>query len=208
MGPGIGMSLARHFGRKGFEILMVARDETKLQDYTDELASEGIRTLGYAADIADETAFPALLQQLAAMHPDMDIVHYNASAYNPSLPSAMDLSVFQRDFRINVTGALLAAQAFLPAMKTRGSGALFFTGGGSAFKASPDLFSLSIGKAGIRNLALCLADECAPLGIKVATVTVCGMVKPGTRHDPDLIAAEFWRLYQLPAGQWETEVKI
>lgn len=208
IGPGIGMAVARRFGRAGFEILMVARDADKLSRYEQELACKGIRSRGFAVDIADEPAFTTLLARLAAEHPDLDILHYNASAYNPAPPSAISLPVFHQDFQINTVGALIAAQAFLPAMKTRGAGTIFLTGGGSALEAPPELISLSIGKAGMRNLTFALADECAPLGIRVGTVTVHGMVQPGTKYDPDIIAGEFWRLYQLPKGTWEQEVNL
>lgn len=208
IGPGIGMAVARQFGRAGFDILMIARDADKLRHFEQELADEGIRSQGFAVDIADEATFTALLAQLAADHPDLDVLHYNASAYNPAMPSAIPLPIFHQDFQINTVGALIAAQAFLPVMKTRGSGTIFLTGGGSALKAPPELASLSIGKAGMRNLALCLADECAALGIRVSTVTVCGMVQPGTKYDPEIIAGEFWRIHQLPKGTWEREVML
>jgi NAD(P)-dependent dehydrogenase (short-subunit alcohol dehydrogenase family) len=208
IGPGIGMAVARQFGRSGFEVLMIARDADKLKHYEQELAGEGIRSQGFAVDIADETAYTELLARLAAEHPDLDLLHYNASAYNPAPPSVISLPVFHQDFQINTVGALIAAQAFLPAMKKRGAGTIFLTGGGSALKAPPELISLSIGKAGMRNLALALAEECAPLGIRVATVTVHGMVQPGTKYDPNIIAGEFWRLYQLPGDAWEREVNL
>ena len=167
-----------------------------------------ITTSGYAVDIADTKAFNDLLWLLGKEHPDLDILHYNASAFNPALPSEMEFNIFQKDLQINIGGALQAAQTFFPEMKKRGSGTMFFTGGGSAFKAPANLFSLSIGKAGMRNLALSLAEEGAEAGIRVSTVTICGMVQAGTKYDPDLIAAEFWRLYQLPEGEWEREVTI
>jgi len=208
IGPGIGMAVARRFGRAGFEILMVARDADKLQRFEQDLAAESIRSQSFTVDIADEPAFTGLLTQLAAEHPDLDVLHYNASAFNPAPPSAISIPVFHQDFQINTIGALIAAQAFLPAMKNRRAGTIFLTGGGSALKAPPELVSLSIGKAGMRNLAFALADECTPLGIRVATVTVHGMVQPGTKYDPDIIAGEFLRLYQLPKGTWEQEVNL
>jgi len=208
IGPGVGMSVARHFGDKGFEILMIARNADKLAEFQRALAEAGIRSQGYAVDIADEAAYATLLTTLAADHPDLEVLHYNASAFNPAPPSEVSLPVFRSDFQINTVGAFVAVQAFLPAMKKRGGGTIFMTGGGSALQAPPELVSLSIGKAGMRNLALCLAAECAPLGIRVSTVTICGMVQPGTKYDPDRIAAEFWRLYALPKAAWEQEVVV
>ncbi|MFN0015314.1 MAG: SDR family NAD(P)-dependent oxidoreductase [Saprospiraceae bacterium] len=207
-GPGVGMAVARRFGSAGFELLMIARDADKLRRYETELAVDNIQSRGFAVDIADEAAFSALMIRLAAEHPDLDVLHYNASAYSPAPPSELMLSVLHSDFQVNTVGALIAVQAFLPAMKKRGSGTIFFTGGGSALQAPSELVSLSIGKAGMRNFALCLADECAPLGIRVSTVTISGMVQPGTQYDPHIIAATFWRLYQLPADTWEREVLL
>ncbi len=185
---------------------MVARSADKLAQMERDLAQEGISSRGYPCDIADEAAFARLLQQVAAEHADIEIVHYNASAFNPALPSEVELPVFHRDFSINVVGALLAAQTFIPYLKARSGGVIFLTGGGSALKAPAQLCSLSVGKAGIRNLAMCLAEECAPLGIRVGTVTVCGAVQAGTRYDPDRIAEIFWRMYQTPLERWQQEI--
>ncbi len=187
---------------------MVARNAEKLLQLERELTQEGIRSRSYACDISDEATFSALMQQLAAEHPDLEVLHYNASAYNPAVPTAISLPVFHRDFSTNVVGALLAAQAFVPHMKQRRRGTVFITGGGSALKAPAELASLSVGKAGVRNLALCLAEECAPYGIRVGTVTVCGMVQPGTKYDPDRIAEVFWQMYQTPADAWRREIVL
>jgi NADP-dependent 3-hydroxy acid dehydrogenase YdfG len=206
MGPGMGYSIAKRFGQAGFDILMLARNAEKLSAYESELAQLGIRAKGYAADLADHKSLATLLQSVVSEQPDIEIMHYNASAYNPALPSAIDLNVFLDDLNVNITGALLAAQAVMPQMRARGKGTLFMTGGGTAFDAPPELASLGIGKAGMRSLALTLAKECKPLGIHVATITVCGMIKPGTPFDPDLIAGAFWQLYGQEEGQWEVEM--
>lgn len=206
MGAGNGLAIARRFGREGFHILMVARSENKLKAFETELAAGGIRSTGYAVDISDEPAFGALLTQITAGHPDIGILHYNASAFNPAKPSAMSIPVFENDLRINLIAAVMAVQAVFPQMKKRGSGAIFFTGGGTAFHAPPELASLAIGKAALRSLAFTLAAECRPLGIHAATITIDGMVKAGTRFDPELIADGFWRLYRQPEAEWETEV--
>jgi NAD(P)-dependent dehydrogenase (short-subunit alcohol dehydrogenase family) len=206
MGPGNGLAIAKRFGRAGFEVLMVARNAEKLQTYVAELEGLGIRAQGFAADISDLDSFGPLLARLAAEHPDLDVLHYNASAYNPGAPSQMSPFVFVNDLKTNVVGALLAAQAFLPEMQARGQGKMFFTGGASALQPIVKMASLSAGKAAMRNLVLSMAEECGPLGIHVATVTIGGMVKSGTRFDPDLIAEEFWRLYQQPRAAWEAEV--
>lgn len=206
MGPGMGLSIARRFGRAGFEILMMARNADKLRQLSDTLKAEGIASQGIPADIADPDAFRAALDQVVQAHPDIDILHYNASAYNPALPSEIRLDVFLSDLNVNVTGALLAAQAVLPQMRARGAGVLFLTGGGTALRAPAMLASLGVGKAAMRNLAFSLYDECGPMGVRVATVTIRGMIAPGTAFDPDAIAGKFWEMYEQRAEKWEAEV--
>lgn len=205
-GPGIGLAVARKFGKAGFEILMVARNAEKLEGFKSELAAEGIVAQGFAADIADEAAFGAVLQEIVAQHADIEVLHYNASAYNPATPTNMSIPVMISDFKTSVVGAVIAVQAVFPQMEARKQGHILLTGGGTALKAPAMLASLGIGKAGLRNLAFSLAEECAPAGVHVATITISCMVKPGTHFDPELIAGEFWRLYQQVPDDWETEV--
>jgi NAD(P)-dependent dehydrogenase (short-subunit alcohol dehydrogenase family) len=42
VGPGMGRSVARRFGREGFQVALVARNQTRLDAFTAELAAEGI----------------------------------------------------------------------------------------------------------------------------------------------------------------------
>ena len=60
-------------------------------------------------------------------------------------------------------------------------GGLVLTGGGLALEPSPEYLSLSIGKAGIRTLALSLFESLKEKGIHVATVTVAALVSPGSK---------------------------
>ncbi len=206
MGPGMGLSIARRFGREGFDILMMARSAEKLRAFSDTLHAEGISNHIYPVDIADLDAYRDVLKRVVREHPDIDVLTYNASAYNPAVPSEIKLEVFLKDMHINVTGALLSVQAILPQMRNRGAGTLFLTGGGTALKAPAALASLGMGKAAMRNLVFSLADECHPLGIHVATITICGMIQPGSRYDPDEIADKFWQLHKSPRELWEVEV--
>jgi hypothetical protein len=72
----------------------------------------------------------------------------------------------------------------------------------------PAMASLGVGKAGIRNLAFSLFAELKDSGIHAATVTICGLVKPGTAFDPDKIAESYWALHAQPPGAFEREIQI
>jgi len=101
-----------------------------------------------------------------------------------------------QDFKINVAGGLVATQEVLSGMKAQGKGTILFTGGGFSLYPNPDLASLSIGKAGIRNLAKMLADVLKSDSIRVGTVTICGTVSvDDPKYNPTSIAENYWAFY-------------
>jgi short-subunit dehydrogenase len=208
MGPGIGWSLANTFGKAGFEILMIARNAEKLNSYEKELTDRSIKAKGYAADLANPEHFATFIHQVAAAHPDITVVHYNASAFNPGLPFELPLETFISDVHTCITGALASAQAFYPILQRQHKAAFFFTGGGSALHPNAATFSLSIGKAGMRNLGLALAEACQNTSVQVGMVTVAGQVKPGSPLDPDLIAAQFESLWKKGKSEAPVEVLL
>jgi hypothetical protein len=60
-------------------------------------------------------------------------------------------------------------------------------------------------QAAVRALTGLLATAYGPSGIHAATVTVTGVVAPGTAFDSDAIAEHYWRLHAQPADAWEHE---
>lgn len=116
---------------------------------------------------------------------DPEVLVYNAAAWRPGPVLALRPEQLVADFQVCTVGALVAARAVAPAMQARKRGTIIFTGGGYALFPSAGAPSLSIGKAGIRALALMLATELEPSGVRVGTVA------PGTRFDPDAIARRY-----------------
>ena len=194
-----GAALARRFAAAGYAVLGLAREPARHP----ALAGEAV-TLR-AADAGDPAAVATALGGAEA-----EVLLYNA--YRMTLaeggPSALEPAALVADFKVNVVGALAAARAVLPAMLRRGRGSILFTGGGLAFDPTGWLpaASLAIGKAGLRNLAQSLHAELAPKGIHAGTVTVAGMIKPGTPFDPDRIAEAFWELHRDPPGGFRAEL--
>jgi NAD(P)-dependent dehydrogenase (short-subunit alcohol dehydrogenase family) len=206
VGPGIGRAVARRFAREGFAVGLVTRSADAGERFAAAIAATGARAVSVAADAGDAPALRAALDRLRSSLGEPSVLVYNASSSHAAAPSGLDPADLEADFRISVTGALVAVQHVLPAMLAAGRGTVLLTGGGLALAPSVEAPSLAVGKAGLRSLALSLAAELAPAGIHVATVTVAGFVQPGTRFDPDRIAEEYWRLHLQEAGRWESEV--
>jgi NADP-dependent 3-hydroxy acid dehydrogenase YdfG len=206
MGPGISAAVARRFGKEGYAIGGIARRADALREQIDALKGAGIEASGLVADSADYAALVEALGKIGAASGSIDVLVYNAAGVRYKPLAQLSADEFSADLRVSVGGALAAAQAVLPAMRARGSGTLLFTGGGFAFEPMPALASLGVGKAAIRNLAFSLHAELKDLGIHAATVTVGGVVKPGTPFDPDRIAEAYWSLHSQPKGAFEREL--
>lgn len=204
VGPLLGLSVTRRFARDGFRTAMVGLDAALLQ----EQAALTPDAHAFLADLGEPGSVREVFRRIRETLGDADVLVYNASAGTRGVASGLDPLALQRDLRVNAVAPLEAVQEVLPAMRGTGKGTLLFTGGGLALKPQRDMASGSIGKAALRQLALCLADELAPEGIHVATVTVAGFVQRGTPFNPDLIAETFWELHREPRAAWRSEIVL
>jgi NADP-dependent 3-hydroxy acid dehydrogenase YdfG len=200
MGPGMGMALARRFGREGHRLGLLARRADTLQALVDQLKAEGLDAHGHAVDAGD----PAALKKTLG-HADPEVLIYNASIFREATPSQLDPEELVTEFRAMAAGFLASVQAVLPGMKKRDKGTILLTGGGSALTPFASGASLSVGKAAQRSLLLSLAQELGGTGIHAATVTICGMIQEGTPFDPQKLAEQFWQLHAQPRGSFEVE---
>jgi NAD(P)-dependent dehydrogenase (short-subunit alcohol dehydrogenase family) len=194
-GPGVGAAVASAFGREGHALSLIARDQVKLDAAVTDLSAAGLTAKGFAADAGDEGSLTSALGLAQSAFGDASVLVYNAAYWRPGPTLELTADMLVHDFRVSVAGALTAAQIVAPAMKAKREGSILFTGGGLALYPSPEAPSLSIGKAGIRSLALMLAKELADTGVRVGTVTIAGTVAPGTSLSPERVAEAFLTLH-------------
>jgi short-subunit dehydrogenase len=206
MGRGIGLSVARRFGREGYRLGLVARSETSLQNYAGALELDGCTVKTFPTDVTRTQQLISAVRETEKQLGSIGVLIYNAYASQGGRASELSLEALEQTLQVNLYGALLAAQLVIPGMLSRRKGTLLFTGGGLALNPQPDRAALSIGKASLRALVGSLSKELYHEGIHAATVTIAGQVKRNTPFDPDLIAEKFWELHAQPAGRWKTEV--
>ena len=199
-GPGVSFGVAKRFAGEGFRVLLVARNEEKLNASVQVLKGLGFEAQAQPADVSDFNALTNAIDRLQADCGFIDVLLYNAAALRKTPPSGLDPETMVEDFRVNVAGALVAVQKVLPSMQEQKKGTILLTGGGLSLNPYYEYASLSVGKAGIRNLTFSLAQELQPHGIKVGTVTIAGFVKKDTHFDPDKIAEAFWKIHASKQG--------
>ncbi len=204
VGPLIGLSVARRFAREGFRTVLVGLDGAFLEVQARQLPDSA----ALVCDLGEAGAVAHLFQRIHQDHGEVRVLVYNASAGARCAASALEPEQLGRDLRVNALAPLEAVRAALPSMRRAGQGTILFTGGGLALKPQAELASGSMGKAALRQLALCLAEELKPEGIHVATVTVAGFVQKDAAFNPDLIAESYWQLHEEPQERWRSEVVL
>jgi NAD(P)-dependent dehydrogenase (short-subunit alcohol dehydrogenase family) len=203
-GPGMGAATAERFAREGFQVVLCARNEAKTNHLADQLRAQGHEAAARTLDASDPIRVAALVESVEGEFGGIDVLHYNAASMRAATLADQPKDSFNADLAVNIGGAMAAAQAVAPKMAERRSGTILLTGGGLALYPQPDYISLSIGKAGIRALALGLFESFKANGIHIATVTVSspGGVSPEAAR---AVADKFWALHDQPTGSWETE---
>lgn len=205
-GPGVGEAIARRFGGEGYAIGLIARTAKKLESQQARLGELGIRVSWSVADAGNATELTDAINDLIKTLDGCDVMIYNAAVLRPADPLELSGNKIAEEFAVNVLGAHQAAKLVAPEMIKNGGGAILFTGGGLALEAFPEWTSLALGKAALRSLAISLYKTLSPKGVHVSVLAICGIVKPGGAFDPDLIAAEYWRVATSPKGVEDREV--
>ena len=208
MGPGIASAAASRFGQEGFHIGMIARREDKLAAHQHALREARIDSSYAVADAADPEALGAALATIEEASGGATVLLYNAAHIKWKGILDETAQSLIEDFKVNVAGALTAVRAVLPAMRHADGGTILLTSSMFATRPSSQFGSLSIGKAGIRNMAYSLAEALKATNIHVATITVKGQVRADDpQRSPQAIAEACWTLYQQEPGDFSTEVE-
>jgi short-subunit dehydrogenase len=203
-GPGMGFATAERFAKEGFQIVLAARGATKTQQLADKLKSRGHTAEARTVDSGNPESVAKLVAEVEKQYGSIDVLHYNSASLRKATLAEQPRNTFIDDLAVNIGGALVAAQAVAPKMEERKSGAILLTGGGFALTPNADYLSLSIGKAGIRTLAISLFEPFRNKGIHIATVTVAALVSPESK-EASSVAEHFWRLYNQPKDAWTAE---
>lgn len=207
-GPGIGEAVAHRFGQGGYRVGLIARSKTNLDAQVKKMSENTIYAKAVAADAGDLPALKRAVEYLKQEIGGCHVLIYNAAVMRAGMPSELTPERIQKEFSVNVLGAQVAVGVVVPGMIERSEGTILFTGGGLALEPFPQWTSLALGKAALRSLGFSLCKELSPKGIRVSVMTICGIVEKGTAFDPELIAEEYWRVANTPAGPDEREVII
>src|SRR5262245_4287669 len=88
VGSGLGTSVARRFGREGYQVALVARRQAPLEALAASLQREGIEAEAFSADLAHTETIPQLVAAIKARFGSIDVLEYAPITSTPFVPAA------------------------------------------------------------------------------------------------------------------------
>lgn len=142
----------------------------------------------------DLEAFAASCREMS----DRVSLVYLAGVSHNSVVHRMNVEEWREVIQVGLSGAFLAARAFLPDMRSRGWGRIAFAGSVAGRIGVPGTGAYSAVKEGLKGLARALAKENASKGITVNCLELGYMDAGLTYTIPEQVRGEILR--SIPAG--------
>jgi NAD(P)-dependent dehydrogenase (short-subunit alcohol dehydrogenase family) len=203
-GPGLGAAIARRFGRAGYAVALISRDEHQVEELGKQLQAEGVSAGWTAVDITDSTEFRAAIDRFGGFTGTIDHLHFNPSAFREKDPLELSPDELLADVRLGVGALLDAVQAARPHMTA--GGRVTATGSMAADRPWNRAASLGVQKAGLRNVIFSLDTTLKPDGIRAMSLTVNGTLGAGTPFDVEHVAEALFAASTRSDEEWSTEV--
>ena len=160
---GLGRALAEKMSRAGAELVLSARDGSRL-----EALAEGLP--GRATPMAMDVACPEAVRAAAAAAGALDGVVYLAGLYWPMTAAGWDPARAAAMCDVNLTGAVRVLGEVVPAMAAAGRGHVVLTGSLAGFRGLPGSIGYGASKAGVMALAESLHADLRGSGVEVQLV--------------------------------------
>ena len=160
-------AMAEGFAAAGASIALVGRDAAKAAARIDRIKLASGTAVFFPCDATSKAALQKLLVDILAKFGRVDVLVNGAGVNSPTPFFDIPEEEFDRIFRVNLKGLMLACQIFGRHMVDQGSGSILNIGSASGLLPLSKVFSYSASKAAVHNLSKNLAREWATKGVRV-----------------------------------------
>ncbi|MDM0021806.1 SDR family NAD(P)-dependent oxidoreductase [Variovorax saccharolyticus] len=172
-GSGIGRAVVLAFAQAGSRVVVLDRDAVGAERSAALARESGAEATALTCDVADAGSVADAAKASEARFGPCDVLVNNAGIISQGALASISIADWNRVLSINLTGALLCAQAFGAQMRARRRGAMVHMSSVVVDHPVPWSGCYSITKAGVAMLSRLLALEWAEDGIR------SNAVKPG-----------------------------
>lgn len=192
---GIGRATAFAFAQAGIDLVLLGRNQARLEEVASQAGSYGVEVKTYALDLAQVEQVKAGISAIAGEAGPIDILVNNAGIGYTGALIDTSLADWQQVMALNLTSVFQCIQGILPEMRQRKRGTIINVASIAGHQVFPEWGAYCVSKFGLIALSKTLAVEERPHGIRVVTIS------PGSVNTPiwdtETVQADFDRSRML-----------
>ncbi|MFT4997717.1 MAG: short-subunit dehydrogenase [Flavobacteriales bacterium] len=188
---GIGEALAEVFAQHQYNLILVARNQPKLETLRSKLHLEyGVEISVRPCDLSSSSNVKALCDALLRDQTQVDVLVNNAGTVEHGSFVQIQPAEHERIVQLNVCAITSLLAYLLPPMVARGKGRVLNIASLGAFQPLPSVATYAATKAFVLSLSEALAEEVRGTGVTVTAVcpglTATNMVAGSQKKSPAL----------------------
>jgi len=167
---GMGAACVAQLAAEGAHVFVLDVKDDMARSLADRLLAGGAQVEVLRADVLQEDEFRGALAQVVDRAGHVDVLINIAGGSAQGLIADIDLSVWDRLYRLNVRSTLIACRAVLPSMRARRRGSIVNMASISGLRGDPDWAAYNAAKSAIISLTQSLAWEEGQYGVRVNAI--------------------------------------
>jgi short-subunit dehydrogenase len=168
---GIGRSFAEIYAKNGHDLVLVARNKSKLEEFAQELKEQyAVQVEVFAADLIPVDAAQKLFEALALKEIKIDILVNNAGMMQVEKLSESEPQKLNNLIQLNIQSLVNMTQQFINPMISRGQGKIVNIGSIASFMPTPNFAAYGASKAFVLSFSEGIAEELRGTGVSVTCV--------------------------------------
>lgn len=169
--PGqVGEAVAARLATDGLALLLVDRTGTEAEPRAAAIRASGGRAHAFSADLSSEEAVADLFSEIHRAHGEkLSAYVHLAGGFAVTGPVAdTSMDDWEKQLTINLRTAFLVARRAIPMLRSEHGSAVFFSSESALTGAKVSkVAAYAVAKSGLLTLAMALAQEEAPSGVRV-----------------------------------------
>lgn len=199
-GVGNGQAIARRLAEHGARVVCVDLDRDRAQAVVDRISSDGGTAIAVAADVTRPEDCAAVVAEAVGTFGGLHALVNNVGVGSMQDLATADLDGWNASLAVNLTSAMLCAQAAAPALTAAGGGSIVSIGSTVAQSyAGPWSMAYAAAKAGLAGLTVSLAGQLGPARVR-ANLLVVGFVWSSMIESASVFMSPDWREERRLAG--------
>lgn len=182
---GLGLAIAKEFGREGARIALCARNSEELDHACEMLSDEQIEAAAFPVDITDPSQIEPLVTNIVQRFGTIDILVNNAGEIRVGPFESFTRSDYEHAMNLMFWAPVNLTFAVLPGMRKQGLGCIINITSIGGRVSVPHLLPYSCAKFALVGFSTGLSTELRPKGVHVLTVV------PGLMRTGSYLKAEF-----------------